>query len=563
MCFSQQAAGVERSTPVATKQTQGTNFRNFLGLTFCNVGWTGPDCSQRIHTPACGPRDDRCFYHPQYGTAVVSRERWLSAQRVQQKTWETRDTDVDRNEAHKVSFDGYSSLPQNLGHTMEVACGPFTQVKTILGSGHTVDSLTLLDSAAFHYMDKARRPSYKSGVLQAAGVNTTTIMSFPAEQMLHLTESYDTVVMINVIEHVQDAFLAFENVYRALRPGGLFIWHDHLWDAYTGRPGTGPRDGGALREFELHPVRLKTSFADRFTQMFDSVYDTRDTPELRQLENQGIYFIGRRKLTDGLPRMVLGPPSGTGLTLVLATHPQSMRTPALIRLIKTYHAMPIVRNIVLILNGGAARHLKLEPFASKLILKTFTTNSMNNRFRISREVTTEAVLILDDDVELKEHLLRCLFNQWAREKERIVGTDPRLVVDGDYDFHVSEQNHDGQYNFVIGKTMLFHRRYLDVFVGDDGLVGYINPEERSPAGASGELHFCEDLAMVALVAKLTGKAPVAVDPGRLSSELDTKGGLSKDPQWVATRGACGEWLSNYFNMSFPTETERPNCPRRK
>ena len=183
---------------------------------------------------------------------------------------------------------------------MEIACGPFTQVKTILSSGHSVRSLTLLDPGAFYYMSNVQKTSYKKGQMQAPGVTTNTVYSFPAEKIPALTHMFDTVILINVIEHVINAFEVFENVYHMLRPGGLFIWHDRLWDSYKGIPGTKPEDGGILRDFLLHPIRLKSTFADRFTGLFETVYDVRDTPELRRTRFQGIYFIGRKKAQDGV-----------------------------------------------------------------------------------------------------------------------------------------------------------------------------------------------------------------------------------------------------------------------
>ena len=78
------------------------NFRLFLGLKFCNVGWSGMNCDQPLKKFKCNSRDDRCFYHPDYGTAVVSRKRWEGAQAVEQQRWKKELGDMDRNDGHKV-----------------------------------------------------------------------------------------------------------------------------------------------------------------------------------------------------------------------------------------------------------------------------------------------------------------------------------------------------------------------------------------------------------------------------------------------------------------------------
>ena len=78
------------------------NFRLFLGLKFCNVGWSGTNCDKPLKKYKCNSRDDRCFYHPDYGTAIVSRKRWEGAQAVEQQRWKKEVGDMDRNYGHKV-----------------------------------------------------------------------------------------------------------------------------------------------------------------------------------------------------------------------------------------------------------------------------------------------------------------------------------------------------------------------------------------------------------------------------------------------------------------------------
>lgn len=343
--------------------------------------------------------------------------------------------------------------------------------------------------------------------------------------------------------------MAFENIFRMLRPGGLFIWHDRLWDAYHGTPGTGPRNGGSLREFQLHPIRLKTTFADRFTALFDSVYESRDTPELRRLRNQGIYFIGRKKHADvGLPSMVApAAVEKSALTLVVTLHPGSQRTAHLLPLLKAYHAMPIVRYLVLVLNGGAPAPFDLEPFASKLILKSFADDSAINRFRIAREVLTEAVVFVGEGVKMREPLLQCLHERWASDKDRVLGIEP------------IQESAAGGYAFLSGAAMLFSRTYLDAYLSDETVVA-----RTGAARAVGTPHSCEDLAMVAMVGKLTGKPPLAIHPGEtgeMYSRLGEQGsglGLGGSRHDTGSVG-CAAWLHEHHELSFSTEPDWRTC----
>ena len=214
--------------------------------------------------------------------------------------------------------------------------------------------------------------------------------------------------------------------------------------------------------------------------------------------------------------------------------------------------MPVVKYIILILNGAAAP-FNLQAYSSKLILKSFNINSMNNRFRISREVMTESVLIVDDDMMLQKPLVECMVQHWIAEKDRIFGLDAKATHNGEYRY--AKQ---GEYSYVVGKTMLFHKKYLDLYLADKEIVQWVNPE--LPDGG-GRLHFAEDLAMVSLVASITGKAPKVVLHEGMASEYDHKGkSLSVAPGWVQNRYEFVKWLEAHFGKKSPTESKRAKCP---
>ncbi|CAC5389239.1 unnamed protein product [Mytilus coruscus] len=140
---------------------------------------------------------------------------------------------------------------------------------------------------AFHYMTHVKHCFYKNGTFKNL---PTTLLSIPAEE-LNNTRKFDSLVMINVIEHVYDALSILDSAINLIKENGLFIWHERLWDNYRG-VATPP---GNDREFQLHPIRIKTVIAKRIMSMFEEVYVSWDTEELRRLKNQGVYFIGRRR----------------------------------------------------------------------------------------------------------------------------------------------------------------------------------------------------------------------------------------------------------------------------
>ncbi|CAG2225211.1 unnamed protein product [Mytilus edulis] len=257
----------------------------FLDKTFCTPAWHGEHCD--IHSPKmCSEWNDECYYSNTTGTLSVSCERWHGAQSVEQITWDRRETATDRNEAHAKSFGYYKSLPENLGNMIEIGAGPFTQSQTIL-QDKTASSITLIEPMAFHYMTHVKKCFYKNGAFKNL---PTTLLAIPAEE-INNTRKFDSLVMINVIEHVYDALSILNSAINLIKENGLFIWHERLWDNYRGMA-TPP---GNDREFQLHPIRIKTVIAKHIISMFEEVYVSWDTEELRRLKNQGVYFIGRRR----------------------------------------------------------------------------------------------------------------------------------------------------------------------------------------------------------------------------------------------------------------------------
>jgi len=249
-------------------------------ILFFGHKWSLPDRNQK-----CSSTSDKCFFNNEYGTASVSCDRWFGAQKTEQVTWDTRNTDVDRNEAHSASFNNYDVLPNDLGHVIEIGSGPFTQTKTIIKNGHSIKSMTLVEPMALHYMSNVKHCFYKNGKYMDV---PTTILSMPAEDIPENVQ-FDTVVMINVLEHVYDAFTLLKKTVELVKPGGIFIWHERTWDTYKGLA-NGPND----REFKLHPIRIKNIVASVIISLFETMFITYDTNELKRLGNDGVYFIGKR-----------------------------------------------------------------------------------------------------------------------------------------------------------------------------------------------------------------------------------------------------------------------------
>lgn len=156
----------------------------------------------------------------------------------------------------------------------------------------------------------------------------------------------------------------------------------------------------------------------------------------------------------------------------------------------------VIANIIFIWNNLEAPH---PPIPTQLKVPLFfiqsLRNSMNNRVNVSHLVNTGAVLLVDDDVLLNEALVTAMLNQWILDPDKLVGLDQRAASrDGIYKAPVDNETA----TIVIGKTMMFHQRYLAEYMLDEELVQF------------NDGRYCEDIALSALIRNKTCNNPVTV-----------------------------------------------------
>lgn len=272
---------------------------NLLGRCFCIPGWAGEFCQKRYGTPVkCSNRDDRCFYTDDGGVWLVSSSRWKLALETESSTWNGVDstTNGDRVSEHMIDFDQYKSVGRdgtNLGTFIEVGAGPWTQsLPMIHARKFVVDKYVLLEPNAINYAAMVRTSAYRHGAVEGVDESKLVIINAGAEQLDLMPHSFDTLMIINVLEHVQNAIKILRNVYNALKPGGLLIFSERWWDNYR---------ASELIDLDTlyHPIRLKKAVITTFLDGFDRIYEIRDRDSQSfSMENRnfnGTYFIGRKK----------------------------------------------------------------------------------------------------------------------------------------------------------------------------------------------------------------------------------------------------------------------------
>jgi hypothetical protein len=167
-----------------------------------------------------------CFSHEETGVAQIPFSLWKVFQNNEFVLWKKSVLSDDRSSEHLQGFSNYTSLPRFLGNFIEIGCGPFTQTQFIIN--HQFESITLLDPGANDYILHVQNCQYRNGTLKGKKVN---VLPFGGEKLEdeQYKDAFDTIMAINVIEHVWDAFKFFNNIHHALKQGGILIYHDRFF----------------------------------------------------------------------------------------------------------------------------------------------------------------------------------------------------------------------------------------------------------------------------------------------------------------------------------------------
>lgn len=217
--------------------------------------------------------NDSKYWDDEYGIIKVDENRWKDAQKFEKDGWFIHWSGMtdDRPLDHDELFNGYEALRPQLGKTIEIGCGPYTQTRYIMHKKRTKpESLTLVDPMVYKYMSLPNC-SYKDWYLDHVRIG---IAGFKAEEFpVHekfggdvisriFKHAYDTVICINVLEHVQDVRKVFENILLLMRNNAVLVLGERTYN-----------DLDIHKLYDVgHPIRIKSKIIDEFMENFNVIY---------------------------------------------------------------------------------------------------------------------------------------------------------------------------------------------------------------------------------------------------------------------------------------------------
>jgi SAM-dependent methyltransferase len=123
----------------------------------------------------------------------------------------------DWNYWWKRQFDDYIFLPNAIDNAVELGCGPYTNIRLMLDKC-SVRHIFLSDPLIQTYVKF--KTTYVSDMYRRGLCN---IDDHPIEECPFASNYYELVIMINVLDHVQDAEICIEKAINITKPGGILI----------------------------------------------------------------------------------------------------------------------------------------------------------------------------------------------------------------------------------------------------------------------------------------------------------------------------------------------------
>jgi len=199
------------------------------------------------------------------------------------------------------------------------------------------------------------------------------------------------------------------------------------------------------------------------------------------------------------------PPKHQGYTAVILTF---NRNKVLFQLISHLDKSPSLHKILIIWNNPNVKPpdvSKLLNVSKPLVIIRAKANKLSNRFYPYKEIETDAILSIDDDISmLTVDELEFGFHVWKQNSDRLVGFPGRNHKQwskNNKQGFVYQSEWSNDISMVLTGVAFYHKvyGYLFTYKMPKNIIRYIDRRMN-----------CEDIAMNFLIANLTRKSPIKV-----------------------------------------------------
>ncbi len=289
---------------------------------------TGDEAKKKLSS-----RSDKRFLSEAKGITQVDKERWMMAQSYEKKYWLEKASNAlqDRNSDHYREFDRFDCLTnRKFNHAIELGCGPFTNIRLMASGPIQIKTCSLEDPLIkeylrhlhcsydnnYLYLDKKEYRSIPLKIVRKIinpvsrnmSMRTTRSISHLLSQKLPVKQliakpiedmddnrKYDLIVMINVLEHCQNANKIFENILKMANDNAIFVFSDKYYkhEQIVNKVSNMAFEAG-------HPLLVDKTVIERFLELnFKTIFKkiTRKDYVVHDFDwsHDSLYFVGSIK----------------------------------------------------------------------------------------------------------------------------------------------------------------------------------------------------------------------------------------------------------------------------
>ena len=227
--------------------------------------------------------DDRCMNIPKYGRLkAISQDRIEASHKCEVSWWETTQGIPVRNEQQLVAFDNFRALSKDLGYVLELGAGPYTKIRLILEheeAARTANSITLVDPLLHVYLSNPNiTTSFTSDKLCVKGQCISTKLHPVAAEAFVTKQRYDTIILVNTLEHTENAVQIMHNIWVLLKKGGILVFGEEYSTSLQ------------LQVADpCHPIRIMKALFDEYLDLFEeALLGPRTGMDLDGITHQGV-----------------------------------------------------------------------------------------------------------------------------------------------------------------------------------------------------------------------------------------------------------------------------------
>nr|CAH8830039.1 unnamed protein product [Trichobilharzia regenti] len=227
-------------------------------------------------------------------------------------------------------------------------------------------------------------------------------------------------------------------------------------------------------------------------------------------------------------------------TIVMLTYD---RYHLLCQTLESFLNLPYLHSILIIWNNPVPPHPDLSWPQLHVPIKVIHSqnNSLNNRFLPYDLIETDAILSIDDDIQLRHDEIVFGFRIWREHRDQLVGFPARAhfwnASDSSWFYN---SDYTCEFSMILTGAAFLHKYYTFAYTWEMSLDirnmvdSYFN---------------CEDIAMNFLIAHITRKPPLKVTLHWSFDCIYCGSTLHDRPDHYNSRSRCINWLTNHYGYN--------------